>query len=286
MISIITTTYNRAQLLDCLYQSLVRQTDYDFEWVVIDDGSIDDTAQVVEDFISKTNRFKIHYFKQLNGGKHRAINRGVELAKGQYCLIVDSDDYLDDQAVAKIKEWIASIADLEKFAGVAGLRASFDQVIIGQAPNSDYVDCTNLQRQKYHLMGDKAEVYKTEILRQYPFPEFEGEKFLSEAVVWNQIAEAGYRLRWFNQVIYYCEYLEGGLTKTINQRHKASPRGFALYVKQLIKHEPCLFKKSWLMGLYARDVYDYQNLKQAALDLQQSVLLVWLGVLMRKFLRK
>lgn len=286
MITILTTTYNRAQLLDRLYQSLVRQTDYDFEWVVIDDGSTDDTAQVVENCISKTNQFKIQYFKQPNGGKHRAINRGVELAKGQYCLIVDSDDYLDDQAVAKIKEWIASIADLEKFAGVAGLRASFDQVIIGQAPNSDYVDCTNLQRQKYYLMGDKAEVYKTEILRQYPFPEFEGEKFLSEAVVWNQIAEAGYRLRWFNQVIYYCEYLEGGLTKTINQRHKASPRGFALYVKQLIKHEPCLFKKSWLMGLYARDVYDYQDLNRAAQDLQVPKLLVVFGVLIRKIFRK
>lgn len=286
MITILTTTYNRAQLLDRLYQSLVRQTDYDFEWVVIDDGSTDDTAQVVENCINKTNQFKIQYFKQPNGGKHRAINRGVELAKGQYCLIVDSDDYLDDQAVAKIKEWITSITGLEKIAGVAGLKAGFDQVIVGQAPNGEYVDCTNLERQKYHLMGDKAEVYKTEILRQYPFPEFEGEKFLSEAVVWNQIAEAGYRLRWFNQVIYHCEYLADGLSKTINQRHKASPRGFALYIKQLTKHQPCLLKKSWLVGLYARDVYDYQDLNRAAQDLQVPKLLVVFGVLIRKIFRK
>ena len=213
--TILTPTYNRAYILKNAYESLLRQTDKGFEWIIVDDGSSDDTESVVKSWIDVGAPFEIKYIKQENGGKHRAVNNGVREAKYDYILILDSDDYLTDDAVEKIHEWTKSIEGLDGFAGVAGLRGRIDNdACIGGGGNGEpYIDAKNTERAKYNLLGDKAEVYKTEILKKYPFPEFEGENFLSEHVVWDTIAKDGYKLRWFTQVIYKCEYLADGLTR-------------------------------------------------------------------------
>ena len=166
-------------------------------------------------WIAEEKNFSIIYEKQKNGGKHRAVNRGVALAHYDYFFILDSDDTLTDNAVAKIHEWIAGIAGLRGFAGIAGLKGNAD-VAIGGTPQEEYIDATNLERKKYGLLGDKAEIYKTEILKQYPFPEFEGENFIRESAVWDHIAKDGLKIRWFNEIIYLCEYIEDGLTKNTN----------------------------------------------------------------------
>lgn len=140
----------------------------------------------------------IQYVQQPNGGKHRAINKGVSIANGDAFFIVDSDDYLTDNAIELIEAWWKDIAGDDKFAGVSGLRASEDIDIIGGVPAfNQYVDATNLEREEHGLNGDKAEVYKTAILKRYPFPEFEGETFLTENVVWDKIANDGYLIRWY-----------------------------------------------------------------------------------------
>jgi hypothetical protein len=100
-------------------------------------------------------------------------------------------------------------------AGVAGLKGS-ETAAVGGTPKEPYIDATNLERPKYGLMGDKAEIYKTEIMRQYPFPEFPGENFIRENASWDQIAMAGWKLRWFSKVIYLCEYIADGLTQNTN----------------------------------------------------------------------
>lgn len=210
MISILTPTYNRAYTLERLYLSLVEQTVYDFEWIIIDDGSADCTREIVEKW--EKSLFCITYFFKKNEGKHTAINIGVKMAKGEYIFIVDSDDYLLSDAIKRINEWVDSIKNDQRFAGVSGLRGYTEKKEIGERPKSQYVDCTNLERKKYSLRGDKAEVYKRDILLKYPFPVFEGEHFLPEDIVWNAIARDGYLIRWYNEIIYIGEYLPDGLT--------------------------------------------------------------------------
>lgn len=210
MISILTPTYNRAYRLNRLYMSLTRQEYHDFEWIIIDDGSTDNTKQLYESW--DKDKFNISYYYKENGGKHTALNVGVNIAHGDFIFIVDSDDYITDDALEKVAHWTAEIVKCEKFAGVSGLKAYDAAHQIGERPKLPYVDCTNLERKKYHLCGDKAEVYKREILLRYPFPEFEGEHYIPEDVVWNAIAGDGYRLRWYNDIIYIGEYLEDGLT--------------------------------------------------------------------------
>lgn len=212
MITILTPTYNRAHLLPVLYQSLLKQTTKEFEWIVIDDGSTDTTFDLVQSWLPN-HVFKISYYSKTNGGKHTAINIGVHHAKYDYIYILDSDDYLTYDAVESVNQWIKTIDQDSNFAGVSGLRADSKGNVIGTFPTDHvYVDATNLERDKYKLLGDKAEIYRKRILLEYPFPEYSNERFLPEAVVWDRIARDGYKLRWYNQVICICEYQADGIT--------------------------------------------------------------------------
>lgn len=225
MITIMTPTYNRAFVLPNAYNSLKNQTCFDFEWIIIDDGSTDNTEELVTRWLAEENKFTIIYQKQVNGGKHRAVNKGVSLASYDYFLILDSDDSLTPNAVKKIHEWSAGIAGLKGFAGVAGLKGfagvaglrGTEVAAVGGIPKKKCIDATYLERKKYGLLGDKAEIYKTDIMRQYSFPEFEGENFIRESAVWDRIAKDGLKLRWYSEIIYICEYLEDGLTKNTNK---------------------------------------------------------------------
>ncbi len=213
MITILTPTYNRAYILPEAFQSLRTQTNFDFEWIIVDDGSVDNTEEIVKEWLTEELPFSLRYYKQENGGKHRAVNRGVLLAEYEYLLVLDSDDYLEPDAVELIHQWLSTIDGKEGFAGVSGLRGwKTREGAIGSFLSKDYIDAFNSERVKYNLEGEKAEVYKTELLRKYPFPEFEGENFLRESASWDAISEAGYKVRWFNRIIYRCEYLEDGLT--------------------------------------------------------------------------
>lgn len=215
MLTIMTPTYNRAYILPKAYRSLREQSRFDFEWIVVDDGSQDETERLVRGWAAECTDFPIHYCKQPNGGKHRAVNRGVQLARGAWFLILDSDDSLLPQAVERIDAWTAEVAGRDDLAGVAGLRGN-ERGVIGSRLSEPYIEARNSERRRYGLTGDKAEVYRTEVLRHYPFPEFEGENFIRESVVWDRIACDGYRLRWYNEVIYYCDYIADGLTKNTN----------------------------------------------------------------------
>lgn len=239
MITVFTPTYNRGYILEKLYDSLKRQSCKDFEWIVVDDGSTDNTPFLFEQWKSEDSGFPIIYIKEKNGGKHRAINKGVQIAVGEAFFIVDSDDYLSDDAIAFVKYGFDQIANDEEFAGISGLRYSYrDNSTMGGNPNfREYVDATNLEREKYHLLGDKAEVYKTDLLRRYPFPEYEGENFITEGVIWNSIALDGYKIRWFNKKIYYCDYLQDGLTKNLFEVYRKNPLGWADYIKREKKYE-------------------------------------------------
>ena len=230
-ITVFTPTFNRGYIIENLYKSLQRQSYKNFQWIVIDDGSKDDTEKLFEKWTNEDNLFDITYKKVKNGGKHRAINRAIEIAEGELFFIVDSDDYLTDHALEKVIKWEETIKNKNEFAGVAGVRGYSINSRIGNTFKGEYIDATSLERNKNNITGDKAEVFYLDILKKYKFPEFEGEKFVTEKVVWNQIAYDGYKIRWFNEIIYICDYLEDGLTKSMSRIELENPKALALSMK-------------------------------------------------------
>jgi glycosyltransferase involved in cell wall biosynthesis len=242
MITIFTPAYNRAYTLGRLYESLCRQTCNDFEWLVVDDGSTDNTEQLIDDLIAE-HKIPIRYIHKENGGKHTAINIGVKEARGELFFIVDSDDYLTDDAI----EWITinskEILRDKSFAGISGRDITISGISVGKF-QQDVIDATALEiRNRYHVTGDLSEIFKTSVLRLFPFPEFEGERFSPEALVWNRIASAGYKLRYYNKGIYVCEYLEDGLTAAITKVRIKSPKATSLYYAEYFSMKLPLLEK-------------------------------------------
>lgn len=230
-ITIFTPVYNRAYIISQLYHSLCRQTSKDFEWLVVDDGSTDDIDNLMAQFQAE-RKIQIHYIKQQNGGKHRAINRGVKEAHGELFFIVDSDDYLTDDAVEWIHHTTELIANDDRFAGLSGIRITPGGSKIGGGGDFGNIDANAIDIRLHHgVVGDLAEVFKTDILRQYPFPEFDGEKFCPEALVWFRIARH-YMLRYCHKGIYVCEYLGDGLTAKIVQLRRKSPQASMLFYSE------------------------------------------------------
>ncbi len=222
LITVLTPTYNRAKLLERLYQSLCQQTYQDFEWIVVNDGSKDNTDEVVQSFVAE-KKINILYIKQENGGKHRAVNRGVKEAKGDLLFIADSDDWLLPNSLETVAEMYQDIANDHLFAGVCGLDVYADGTVIGGGMPQDVIDCNAIDiRMIHHVGGDLKEVFKTDVLREIPFPEIEGEKFCPEVVVWNRIAKK-YKLRYFNKPIYMVEYQPEGITSNITKARMKSP---------------------------------------------------------------
>ncbi|MBQ2414266.1 MAG: glycosyltransferase family 2 protein [Rikenellaceae bacterium] len=236
-ITVFTPTYNRAHTLPALYKSLVEQiTKHTFEWLVIDDGSSDNTEELVKQWICE-NRITINYHKVANGGKPRAINRAVGLAQSPFLFIVDSDDYLADNTVIDfMANECQKIKDDNSFVGVGGLRGYTITQPFKQPLFANYVDATDLERAKYGLNFDCNEVYKINILRQYPFIVWEGENFTPEQIVLDDIALDGYKLRWHNRVIVISEYLDDGLTKGSWNLVKKNPMGYAMLYNHKLRY--------------------------------------------------
>lgn len=286
MITVFTPTYNRAYIIEKLYESLLCQTNPDFEWLVVDDGSTDETEKLFGRFISE-NRIRIRYFKTLNGGKHRAINYGVKLAQGDLFFIVDSDDRLSAEAIEKLSIWKQEVSRIPNvsFCGVSGLKGynEHDSVGTGIKSGAEYVDATAIERPKYGLKGDKAEAFFTHILKKYPFPEFEGENFITENAVWYAIALDGYKMRWYNQIIYYCDYLDDGLTKSGEKKYIDNPRGTLYSMHMDMKAYPKSIKtKLTRVSAYAKYFSAVKTNKVMAKELGVSLFFLRFSVLVRK----
>ena len=218
-VSVITPIYNRASFLPSLFESLNHQTSKEFEWIIVDDGSEDDVRGAVEKFTGEG--FDVKLYQKVNGGKHTAVNLGIREAKGELTLILDSDDELPEDAIAKILDEYQPIKGKRDFAGVCGYMAHRDGQVIGQ-PLIE-IDASEIElRYKYHVCGDMCEVFRTDVLRNFPFPELKGERFCPESLVWNRIARK-YRLHVFPKVVYLRDYLDGGLTDNIVRIRMDSP---------------------------------------------------------------
>ena len=255
-VTVFTPTYNRAYILGDLYHSLQRQTCMDFEWLIVDDGSADDTKALVASWQGEENLFPIRYVYQENGGKCRAINRGLKEADGRLFFTVDSDDYLTDDAIEKVIRWEGELPRDGHFCGYVGNRG----ITPTQTPNrlfpGGYLDGTALDRYD-QVDGERAFVFYTEIHRKYLYPEFPGEKFLTEAVTWDLMAHDGYKMRFYNDIIWIWEYKDDGLTRAGYRVFLENPQGTGLFFRQKAEFlHYSLWNKLTLWYGYATDAMD------------------------------
>lgn len=222
LLSIVTPAYNRGRLLCRCCVSLMAQTDMDFQWIIIDDGSTDDTEAVVKGF--PETQFPITYVKKENGGKHTALNASHGYIHGRYVLILDSDDMLTPDAVERVREEWNKYAGDESVGIVTFLKGSSPE-----EPNCTVrdwntpVDILSYRRTPIKST-DCCEVIRAELFKNLPFPVFGGEKFVAECALWNRVART-HKCVYVNRVIYICEYLEDGLTNAGRAMRIKNPNG-------------------------------------------------------------
>lgn len=227
-ITIFTPTYNRADLLERCYKSMKAQTNKDFIWMIIDDGSTDNTREVVDKWISDEKSFEIKYYYKENGGLHTAYNEAIEHIETDLCVCIDSDDFMPDNAVEKIlKFWNENGS--EKYAGIVGLDYDLSGKVIGdKLPNQKSVNLIDLLTGKYKLNnGDRTNVIRTELYKKYaPMKVFPGEKNFNPHYMHLQISKE-YDFLVLNENLRYIEYQPTGMSNSMLKQYKNSPNSFA-----------------------------------------------------------
>lgn len=223
-ITIITPTYNRANLLKILYNSLLKQTVKDFKWLIIDDGSIDETKKVVDKIIDE-KKLEIEYVFKENGGKHTALNVAFSNLKTELAVIVDSDDMLTDNAIETIIFYHNKYKKHKKnLWGYVFLRGHDLNTPFVKFPEEETIANYNDYIINAGINGDKCEVFYSNILKKYQFDVYKNEKFIGEGYLWSKISN-NYDMVFINKVIYLCEYLEDGLTKSGRTLRLKNPLG-------------------------------------------------------------
>lgn len=240
-LTIFTPAYNRAYTLNLGYEALLRQTCNDFEWLIIDDGSTDNTRQLVESWIAE-GKIPIRYHYQENQGMHGAHNTAYRLIETELNTCIDSDDYMPDDAVEKIVTFWKKHGN-DKVAGIIGLDADFDGNIIG-TKFDDGVKTTTLDN--FYTSGgkgDKKLVYRTDIIKKYPeYPIFPGEKYVSLGYKY-QLIGLDYELLTLNEVLVKVEYRPDGSSLNMFRQYIKNPQGFAFIRKVSMQYAPTLKRR-------------------------------------------
>ncbi len=226
LITVFTPTYNRALLLPSLYDSLTRQTNKEFIWLIVDDGSTDNTSCLINNW-EMQGIIYIRYIFQDNAGKMKAYNKGVRECQTELFMCLDSDDYLSDDCIEKINtHWMKYRANLH-ISGMVAYRK-----MIGRTPyffpNTELSTLHNLY--KYYI-GETALVFRTKILFEHPFPEFDGEKFIGESIVLDKLDQK-YLLAVIPEYWMICEYRNDGYTINMKNILINNPKGWAMNAKQ------------------------------------------------------
>ncbi len=263
LLTVFTPTYNRAYTLPKLYESLCRQTCRDFSWLIINDGSTDGTEELLKSYI-KENKIDIVYYKQENSGKHVAHNKAVEMCNTELFTCVDSDDWLVDDAI----ETIIEKYNEEKDNNILGMffRNIFpngENIATPYPEGLKYVGIEDLYH-KYFYHGDTMIVFKTNSIKNYAFPVFENEKFVTERVFYNLLNDLRPMVLFENQ-IKICEYLSDGLTNNFETLIEENPYGITL---------DYLFESYYGINFFYRTksyMHYYENIKKLKLDKSEFV---------------
>lgn len=232
-VTIFTPTYNRANHLPLLHASLKDQgvPKDTFEWLVVDDGSEDDTPVVLER-LSDDDSVQMRYLTKPNGGKHSAINLAAQEANGKWILIIDSDDRLLAQVLGQVLKWLDCVESKKEIGMIRCLQMFPDRY---QMPNSFSLQnnpCTHMEWLSCGKGFDTAEIIRSEVLREYPLPEYPGERFMAEIWLWLKIAEK-YKTYFVDIAVTYCEYQADGLSSNNDVlRAESSRSAMAVYEMQ------------------------------------------------------
>ena len=227
-LTVFTPTYNRAELLARCYEGMKRQTDQNFIWMIIDDGSVDHTKDLVEQWKSEGHGFELVYYYKENGGLHTAYNEAVAHIVTPLCVCIDSDDYMPDDAVEKILDFWGRNGS-EEYAGIVGLDCYLDGNVIGdRLPEQKSVNLIDLLTGRYPIHnGDRTNVVRTELYKKYaPMKVFEGEKNFNPHYMHLQISRE-YDFLVMNEVLRVVEYQAEGMSASIIRQYKNSPNSFA-----------------------------------------------------------
>ncbi|WP_200763268.1 glycosyltransferase family 2 protein [Nitrosophilus alvini] len=271
--TVFTPTYNRAHLIHRVFESLKSQTLMDFEWLIVDDGSKDNTKEVVEEF--KKSNFPIRYIYQENGGKHRAFNKGVKEAKGKFFLTADSDDRFLPDALEKLKYYWDLIPDNEKenFSAVTGLCIDKNGNIIGDKYPKDIFDSNSFETTFiFKIKGKKWGFQRTDVLKRFPFKEFEGENFIPKSSVWFEVSKF-YITRYINEPLRIYEINEDSLSSNAIQLMINNPNGTIYnYYKEFNLPIPLKYKIKFMINCLRFSFYN-KELFFGCIKIQNKLLL-------------
>lgn len=229
-LTVFTPAYNRAKTLPRTYESLCKQDCKDFVWLIVDDGSTDNTACLVKSWQEKKNGFEIKYIYKENGGMHTAHNTAYENIDTELNVCIDSDDCLADGAVSKILDMWEKVK-YKNYAGIIGLDADLKGNIIGKGFPKNMIETTLVGYYASNGYGDKKLVYRTDVIKNYPpYPVFPGEKYVSLAYKYRLI-DQDYKLAVLNEILCNVEYQEDGSSATMWKQYVNNPKGFAFWRK-------------------------------------------------------
>lgn len=246
---IFTPTYNRAYCLSDLFDSLCRQTTMQFEWLIVDDGSTDNTQELVSNFQAK-GQFPITYIKQANGGKQRAFNTGVQYCKSELFMCVDSDDTVPVDMVATILNKWGEVHDDPTIAGVIGMDGK-DVATPLQTSFPKGLQFTTMWDlyYKHHHKGDVAVAHRIEILKQYPFDVAPNEKFIAETYVFHQI-DQHYKLAVIPKILIIANYRADGYSANVRKVTRENPIGYMKLKRMYIE-----YAETWRLRFYETILY-------------------------------
>jgi glycosyltransferase involved in cell wall biosynthesis len=242
LLTVFTPTYNRAYTLHKCYESLKNQTNKDFIWLIIDDGSSDNTEDLVSSWM-KENIISIRYHQQTNQGMHGAHNTAYNLIDTELNICIDSDDYMPSDAVEKIVSfWIEN--GREDLGGIVGLDCNNNGEVIGtELPRGIKTSTLFDLYHKYGVKGDKKLVYKTKLTKKYPYPIYHNEKLVPLSYKYFMLDQEC-ELLLMNEPLCCVEYLPDGSSMNILKQYQTSPNGFRFYRMEMMKlpNAPLRFK--------------------------------------------
>ena len=287
-ITVFTPAYNRAHTIGRTYESLLAQTNKDFIWMIIDDGSTDNTKELIDEWKKRDNGFLIEYYYKENGGMHTAHNLAYEKITTELNVCIDSDDAMPKDAIQIILDtWDKNTR--EDVAGIIALDSDFSGKVIGSnmPEGVDYATTSNLYA-KYKATGDKKFIYRTDIIKSVPpYPEFKGEKLVPLGVKY-QLISLKYTMILLDRIVCLVDYQENGSSNTIKKQYFESPRGFAASKIIEMKYNITFFGRTKATVHYIMDCLiakDKDLLKNSPKKIL-TVLLFPVGYILKKHMEK
>lgn len=246
-LTVFTSTYNRAYCLSKCYESLLRQTNKDFEWLVVDDGSTDNTKELVESW-RQEKKIDIRYIYKTNGGMHTGYNTAYDNIFTELAISIDSDDYMTDDAVEKILSfWEKNKAP--QYAGIVGLDIFPNGDVIGtELPDQKSCKIYDLYN-RLGVKGDKKQIYRPELIRPFKSPEYDGEKLFATCYKYFMV-DLNYEMLILNEPLCVVEYMPDGFTKNIVKSYKNNLNNYIFYRKFIMSYPNATKKHKYRFAIH------------------------------------